>query len=191
MSHHKVRITVNGTVGEDEIESRLLLVHYLRETRGLTGTHVGCDTSNCGACTVMLDGRTVKSCTVLAVAADGADVLTVEGLAGGGELSPVQEGFRQCHGLQCGYCTPGMVMAATGLLLENEAPDESEIREGIEGNLCRCTGYDMIVDSVRWAAENGGPGEAAERHAQGRGVLTPDEAAPAPSGTQPAPVVTP
>jgi carbon-monoxide dehydrogenase small subunit len=152
MSHHKVRITVNGTVGEDEIESRLLLVHYLRETRGLTGTHVGCDTSNCGACTVMLDGKTVKSCTVLAVAADGADVLTVEGLAGGGELSPVQEGFRQCHGLQCGYCTPGMVMAATGLLLENEAPDETEIREGIEGNLCRCTGYQNIVTAIQTAA---------------------------------------
>jgi carbon-monoxide dehydrogenase small subunit len=191
MSHHKVRITVNGTAGEDEIESRLLLVHYLRETRGLTGTHVGCDTSNCGACTVMLDGRAVKSCTVLAVAADGADVLTVEGLAGSGELSPVQEGFRQCHGLQCGYCTPGMVMAATGLLLENEAPDDTEIREGIEGNLCRCTGYDMIVDSVRWAAANGGAGEAAQRHVHGRGALTPDEAAPAPSGTQPAPVVIP
>ena len=191
MSHHKVRITVNGTAGEDEIESRLLLVHYLRETRGLTGTHVGCDTSNCGACTVMLDGRTVKSCTVLAVAADGADVLTVEGLAGDRELSPVQEGFRQCHGLQCGYCTPGMVMAATGLLLENEAPDDTEIREGIEGNLCRCTGYDMIVDSVRWAAANGGAGEAASRHLHGGGALAPDDAGPAPSGSQPAPVVTP
>lgn len=191
MSHHKVRITVNGTAGEDEIESRLLLVHYLRETRGLTGTHVGCDTSNCGACTVMLDGKTVKSCTVLAVAADGADVLTVEGLAGDGELSPVQEGFRQCHGLQCGYCTPGMVMAATGLLLDNEAPDDTEIREGIEGNLCRCTGYDMIVDSVRWAAANGGAGEAAQRHVDGRAAPAPDAAAPAPSGSQPAPVVTP
>jgi carbon-monoxide dehydrogenase small subunit len=168
MSHHKVRITVNGTAGEDEVESRQLLVHYLRETRGLTGTHVGCDTSNCGACTVMLDGRTVKSCTVLAVAADGGEVLTVEGLAAEGELSPVQEGFRQCHGLQCGYCTPGMLMAATGLLLEQESPADHEIREGIEGNLCRCTGYDMIVDSVRWAAEHGGAGTAATAHANGR-----------------------
>ncbi|GAA1866569.1 (2Fe-2S)-binding protein [Pseudonocardia ailaonensis] len=168
MSHHKVRITVNGTATEDEVESRLLLVHYLRETRQLTGTHVGCDTSNCGACTVMLNGRTVKSCTVLTVAADEAEVLTIEGLAADGELSPVQEGFRQCHGLQCGYCTPGMVMAATGLLLERESPDEQEIREGIEGNLCRCTGYDMIVDSVRWAADHGGAGEAATAHADGR-----------------------
>ncbi|MCW0214424.1 MAG: (2Fe-2S)-binding protein [Pseudonocardia sp.] len=168
MSHHKVRISVNGTAGEDEIESRQLLVHYLRETRGLTGTHVGCDTSNCGACTVMLDGKTVKSCTVLTVAADGGDVLTVEGLDEQGEMSPVQKGFQACHGLQCGYCTPGMVMAATGLLLEQENPDDAAIREGIEGNLCRCTGYDMIVDSVRWAAEHGGPGTAARAHANGR-----------------------
>ncbi|SFN54652.1 carbon-monoxide dehydrogenase small subunit [Pseudonocardia ammonioxydans] len=166
MSHHKVRISVNGVPGEDEVESRRLLVHYLRETRGLTGTHVGCDTSNCGACTVLLDGMTVKSCTVLAVAADGSEVLTVEGLADDEAMSPVQEGFRACHGLQCGYCTPGMVMAATGLLLENPAPDEAEIRAGIEGNLCRCTGYQMIVDSVRWAAENGGAGTAATTHAE-------------------------
>lgn len=164
MSHHKIRMTVNGAESQDEVEARLLLVHYLREVRGLTGTHVGCDTSNCGACTVMLDGRTVKSCSVLAVAADGADVLTIEGLAADGEMSPVQEGFRQCHGLQCGYCTPGMVMAATGLLTENPDPDEHEIREGIEGNLCRCTGYDMIVDSVRWAADHGGAGGVASRH---------------------------
>jgi aerobic carbon-monoxide dehydrogenase small subunit len=168
MSHHKVRITVNGTTGEDEVESRMLLVHYLRETRGLTGTHVGCDTANCGACTVMVDGLTVKSCNVLTVAADGTDILTIEGLAADGELSPVQEGFRQCHGLQCGYCTPGMVMAATGLLLDEQSPDDMAIREGIEGNLCRCTGYDMIVDSVRWAAENGGAGAAAQAHANGR-----------------------
>lgn len=166
MSHHKVRITVNGVTREDEIEARLLLVHYLREVRGLTGTHVGCDTSNCGACTVLLNGRTVKSCSVLAVAADGGEVLTIEGLASNGELSPVQKGFQQCHGLQCGYCTPGMVMAATGLLLENPHPTDDEIRQGIKGNLCRCTGYEMIVDSVRWAANNGGPGEAAVRHAQ-------------------------
>ncbi|GAY07182.1 (2Fe-2S)-binding protein [Pseudonocardia sp. N23] len=164
MSHHKISVTVNGSTSDDEVESRLLLVHYLREVRGLTGTHVGCDTSNCGACTVMLDGRTVKSCSVLAVAADGADVLTIEGLAADGEMSPVQQGFQQCHGLQCGYCTPGMVMAATGLLLENPDPDEDEVREGIEGNLCRCTGYSMIVDSVRWAAEHGGAGDVAARH---------------------------
>jgi len=167
MSHHKVRITVNGTATEEEIESRLLLVHYLRETLGLTGTHVGCDTSNCGACTVMLDGRTVKSCSVLAVAADGGAVLTIEGLDEQGEMSPVQKGFQACHGLQCGYCTPGMVMAVTGLLLDEPHPDEAAIREGIEGNLCRCTGYDMIVDSVRWAAENGGAGAAALAHTEG------------------------
>jgi carbon-monoxide dehydrogenase small subunit len=167
VSRHEVTITVNGVSGTDEVDARLLLVHYLRETRGLTGTHVGCDTANCGACTVLLDGLSVKACNVLAVAADGAEILTVEGLAEDGELSPVQEGFRQCHGLQCGYCTPGMVMAATGLLLDDPAPDDAAVREGIEGNLCRCTGYDMIVDSVRWAAEHGGAGAAAERHARG------------------------
>jgi carbon-monoxide dehydrogenase small subunit len=165
MSEHKVTISVNGSAATDEVEARLLLVHYLRDVRGLTGTHVGCDTSNCGACTVMLNGRTVKSCSVLTVAADGGEVLTVEGLAEDGELSPVQQGFQACHGLQCGYCTPGMVMAATGLLLEEPDPDERAIRHGIEGNLCRCTGYAMIVDSVRWAAEHGGAGTAASRHA--------------------------
>src|SRR4029078_1883513 len=134
MSDHKVHITVSGVPGTDEIEARLLLVHYLREVRGLTGTHVGCDTSNCGACTVMVDGLTVKSCSRLAVAFAGSEVLTVEGLATEGELSPVQEGFRQCHGLQCGYCTPGMVIAATGLLPDEPAPDEGAIREGIERN---------------------------------------------------------
>ena len=173
MSHPKVRITVNGAPAEDEVEARLLLVHYLREVRGLTGTHVGCDTSNCGACTVLLDGRTVKSCTVLTVTADGGDVLTVEGLAEDERLSPVQEGFRQCHGLQCGYCTPGMVMAAISLLDEIPNPSEREVRLGLEGNLCRCTGYDMIVDSVRWAAENGGAGAVAQRHA---GALTEETA---------------
>ncbi|MQA13861.1 MAG: 2Fe-2S iron-sulfur cluster binding domain-containing protein [Pseudonocardiaceae bacterium] len=161
MSRHHVRITVNGVAREDEVEARLLLVHYLREVRGLTGTHVGCDTSNCGACTVMLDGQTVKSCSVFAVAADGCEVLTVEGLAVDGQLSPVQQGFQECHGLQCGYCTPGMVISATGLLLENPDPGDTAIREGIEGNLCRCTGYEMIVDSVRWAAEHGGAGAVA------------------------------
>jgi carbon-monoxide dehydrogenase small subunit len=190
MSDHKVQITVNGVPGTDEIEARLLLVHYLRGVRGLTGTHVGCDTSNCGACTVMVDGLTVKSCSVLAVAVDGSEVLTVEGLAAEGELSPVQEGFRQCHGLQCGYCTPGMVIAATGLLLDEPSPDDAAIREGIEGNLCRCTGYDMIVDSVRWAAEHGGAGVAAERHAHG-GSLPVADTGPAPHGSQPQPAVTP
>ncbi|NWJ72632.1 (2Fe-2S)-binding protein [Pseudonocardia sp. ICBG1122] len=165
MSHHKIRLTVNGVATEEEVESRRLLVHHLRDTLGLTGTHVGCDTSSCGACTVILDGVTVKSCTVLAVATDGSEVLTVEGLAAEEELSPVQEGFRQCHGLQCGYCTPGMVMSATGLLMDDPDPGEAEIRAGIEGNLCRCTGYAMIVDSVRWAAEHGGPGAAATEHA--------------------------
>src|SRR3954447_562340 len=152
MSDHKVQITVNGVPGTDEIEARLLLVHYLRGVRGLTGTHVGCDTSKCGACTVMVGGLTAKPCSVLAVAVDGSEVLTVEGLAADGELSPVQEGFRQCHGLQCGDCTRAMVMAATGLLLYDPRPDEAAIREGIEGRPGRCTGYDMIVDSVRWAA---------------------------------------
>ncbi len=192
MSHHKVRISVNGSTTEDEVEARLLLVHYLRDVRGLTGTHVGCDTSNCGACTVMIDGRTAKSCSVLTVAADGCEVLTVEGLAADGELSPVQEGFRQCHGLQCGYCTPGMVMAATGLLLDEPDPDETAIRHGIEGNLCRCTGYAMIVDSIRWAAEHGGAGEAATRHARGE---APPSAGGRPVDTEthgaPQPVVTP
>jgi carbon-monoxide dehydrogenase small subunit len=140
----------------------------------------------------MIDGRTVKSCSVLTVAADGCEVLTVEGLAADGELSPVQEGFRQCHGLQCGYCTPGMVMAATGLLLDEPDPDETAIRHGIEGNLCRCTGYAMIVDSVRWAAEHGGAGEAATRHARGE---APPSAGGRPVDTEthgaPQPVVTP
>ena len=126
--------------------------------RSLTGTHIGCDTSNCGACTVLLDGRSVKSCTVLAVQADGAEVTTIEGLSGPYDgFTAVQEGFRQCHGLQCGYCTPGMVMATTSLLSENPNPSEEEIRVGIEGNMCRCTGYQMIVDSVRWAVEHPQP----------------------------------
>jgi aerobic carbon-monoxide dehydrogenase small subunit len=161
---HDVTLRVNGVVSRHTVESRQLLVHHLRETLGLTGTHVGCDTSNCGACTVLLDGVAVKSCTVFTVAADRGEVLTVEGLAQDGELTPVQEGFRQCHGLQCGYCTPGMVVSATGLLLDRPDPSPEEIREGLEGNLCRCTGYQMIVESVRWAAEHGGPGTAAEAH---------------------------
>ena len=150
----RITVTVNGVARTDEVEARLLLVHYLREVRNLTGTHVGCDTSNCGACTVHLDGYSVKSCTVLAVQADGSDVTTIEGLASNGEFHPVQEGFRQCHGLQCGYCTPGMIMAAAGLLTENPHPTEHEVRVGLEGNICRCTGYQKIVDAVLWAAEH-------------------------------------
>ncbi|MGK5111485.1 (2Fe-2S)-binding protein [Geodermatophilus sp. CPCC 205506] len=162
---HDVELHVNGLTTRHPVESRQLLVHYLRDTLGLTGTHVGCDSSNCGACTVLLDGVAVKSCTVFTAAVDGSEVLTVEGLASDGEMSPVQEGFRQCHGLQCGYCTPGMVVSATGLLLDSPQPTRAEIREGLEGNLCRCTGYQMIVESVTWAAEHGGPGPAARAHA--------------------------
>lgn len=156
-----VSITVNGTPTTHEVEDRMLLVHYLRERLRLTGTHVGCDTSNCGACTVLFDGEAVKSCTVLAVQADGHEVTTIEGVSGPfGGFSAVQEGFRQEHGLQCGYCTPGMVMAATALLAEHPDPDETTIRRALEGNLCRCTGYEMIVRSVRWAAEHPTPEHA-------------------------------
>lgn len=152
----RVTMTVNGREVSREVEPRRLLVHFLREDLGLTGTHVGCDTSNCGACTVHLDGEAVKSCTVLAVQADGGSITTIEGLepAEGMQFHPVQQGFHECHGLQCGYCTPGMVMAAVALLEDNPDPTEEEIRIGLEGNLCRCTGYQMIVDSVRWAAEH-------------------------------------
>ncbi len=149
---HDVELLVNGVRTRHTVESRQLLVHYLRETLGLTGTHVGCDSSNCGACTVFVDGVAVKSCTVLTAATDGSEVLTVEGLASDGELSPVQEGFRQCHGLQCGYCTPGMVVSATALLVDQPSPAPAEIREGLEGNLCRCTGYHNIVRAVLAAA---------------------------------------
>ena len=144
----KISVTVNGTVHESDVEPRTLLVHYIRETLGLTGTNIGCDTSSCGACSIHLDGEAVKSCTVLAVQADGATVTTIEGMATDGVLHPMQEAFRQNHGLQCGYCTPGMVMAATSLLNENPNPTEEEVRIGLEGNLCRCTGYHNIVKSV-------------------------------------------
>ena len=148
-----VRISVNGEVREHEVEPRLLLVHYLRDRLGLTGTHVGCDTTNCGACTVHLNGEAVKSCTVFAVQADGAEVTTIEALSRDGEqLHPMQEAFWNKHGLQCGYCTPGMIMAATSFLKENPNPSEDEIRHGLEGNLCRCTGYQNIVAAVRAAA---------------------------------------
>ena len=149
----KVSMTVNGSHYEHEVEPRLLLVHYLREVVGLTGTNVGCDTSSCGACTVLIGGESVKSCTMLAVQGDGADVTTIEGLADAdGQMHPVQEAFREKHGLQCGYCTPGMVIAIVSLLDENPDPTEAEVREGLEGNLCRCTGYHNIVAAALHAA---------------------------------------
>jgi len=149
-----ISVTVNGKKHvEDNVEPRMLLVHLLRDRLRLTGAHVGCDTTGCGACTVLLDGRAVKSCTVLAVRAAGRAVTTVEGLAKDGKLHPIQEGFQQEHGLQCGYCTPGMIMAASELLARNPTPTEDEIRAGLDGNLCRCTGYHNIVKSIKWAAE--------------------------------------
>jgi len=149
-----VRLSVNGVEHHLEVEPRLLLVHALRDNLGLTGTHVGCDTSNCGACTVHLDGRAVKSCTVLAVQADGANVTTIEGLGSPEQLHPLQEAFWNDHALQCGYCTPGMIMAAAGLLAENPNPTEEEVRHALEGNLCRCTGYHNIVKAVLDAAKS-------------------------------------
>jgi aerobic carbon-monoxide dehydrogenase small subunit len=148
----KISFSINGTKQEADVEPRLLLVHFLRDLAGLTGTHVGCETSICGACTVLLDGNPVKSCTILAVQAEGSEVTTIEGLAKGGNLHPVQEGFWECHGLQCGYCTPGMIIAACGLLQENPNPTEDQIRHGLEGNICRCTGYQHIVEAVQYAA---------------------------------------
>lgn len=150
----EITVTVNGEAQRHDVEPRLLLVHYLREVLGLTGTHVGCDTSQCGACTVLLDGRSVKSCTVLAVQADGSSVTTIEGIATNGTMHPVQEGFRQEHGLQCGYCTPGMIMSAVDLLSRNANPNEADIRHAIEGNICRCTGYHNIVRAVQHAAQS-------------------------------------
>jgi carbon-monoxide dehydrogenase small subunit len=147
-----IQVTVNGKKYTHAVEPRLLLVHYLREVLGLTGTHVGCDTSQCGACTVILNGKAVKSCAVLAVQADGGTVLTIEGLAQGDTFHPVQQGFWEEHGLQCGFCTPGMIMAAYALLQHNPHPSEAEIRHALEGNLCRCTGYHNIVRAVQWAA---------------------------------------
>jgi aerobic carbon-monoxide dehydrogenase small subunit len=150
---HQIRVTVNGTTYEDEVESRLLLVHYIRENLTLTGTHIGCDTTQCGACTILMEGDAVKSCTMFAVQADGANLQTVEGLAQGDQLAPVQEGFWEEHGLQCGYCTPGMLMTAQGLLARNPNPNEAEIRHALHGNLCRCTGYEHIVNSIQYAAK--------------------------------------
>ena len=150
----KVTMTVNGQVQEHDVEARLLLVHFLRETCGLTGTNVGCDTSSCGACTVLVDGESVKSCTALAVQADGMSVTTIEGLAGDdGTLHPMQQAFHECHALQCGYCTPGMIMQSIDLVNQNPDPSEQEVRDGLEGNLCRCTGYQNIVKAVRQAAK--------------------------------------
>ncbi|HEU0368222.1 MAG TPA: (2Fe-2S)-binding protein [Candidatus Acidoferrum sp.] len=151
-----IRVTVNGVQHEAVVEPRTLLVYFLREHLSLTGVHVGCDTSQCGACTIQLNGRAVKSCTILAAQANGAEITTVEGLAREGVLHPVQEGFREKHGLQCGYCTPGMIMTAVSLLETNPNPTEEEIRHALEGNLCRCTGYINIVESIRWAAEKMG-----------------------------------
>jgi carbon-monoxide dehydrogenase small subunit len=148
-----ISVNVNGVSNQHEVEPRLLLVHYLRDVLGLTGTHIGCETSLCGACTILVDGQAVKSCTVLAVQANGAEITTIEGLMKNGELHPMQEGFWERHGLQCGYCTPGMIMAATQIIDRNASPSREEIRHGLEGNLCRCTGYQHIVEAVEYAAK--------------------------------------
>jgi carbon-monoxide dehydrogenase small subunit len=153
MSEHEVTLTINGESVTHSLEARTLLVHFIREDLLLTGTHIGCDTTSCGACTVLIDGKPVKSCTVFAVQADGAEIETIESLAAGGQLHPLQEGFWEKHGLQCGYCTPGMIMSAKGFLAENPNPTEDEIRHGISGNLCRCTGYNKIVEAIQYAAE--------------------------------------
>jgi aerobic carbon-monoxide dehydrogenase small subunit len=161
----RIALTVNGVRREAEVEPRLLLVYFLRETLGLTGTNVGCDTSSCGSCTVMMDGKSVKSCTVLAVQADGSEVTTIEGLATNGQLHPLQEAFRNNHGLQCGFCTPGMIMAGLGLIESGAGMDEEEVRLGLEGNLCRCTGYQNIVRAIQEAA--GQMGQSAPAAVQG------------------------
>ena len=153
MATHKIQVKVNGAAREAEVESRLLLVHLIRENLRLTGTHIGCDTTHCGACTVLLDGVPVKSCTVLAVQADGRNVTTVEGLEKDGKLHAIQEGFMQEHGLQCGFCTPGMILAAHQMLERYPNPSEEQIRHQLEGNLCRCTGYHNIVKAIEWAAD--------------------------------------
>ena len=161
MSQHEITVTINGEKQTRTVEARLLLVHFIRETLGLTGTHIGCDTTSCGACTVSVDGEAVKSCTVFAVQADGCAIETVEGLAAGGTLHPLQEGFWERHGLQCGFCTPGMLMSARALLARNPRPTEAEIRHGISGNLCRCTGYNKIVEAIQYAADKLGAGKGA------------------------------
>jgi len=149
-----IKVTVNGQTHEHEVEPRQMLVNYLRDELGLTGTHVGCDTSNCGACTAIVDGQAVKVCTMLAAQADGAEITTIEGLAADGTLHPLQEAFRETHGLQCGFCTPGMIMAAWQLLEHNATPSDAEVRHALEGNFCRCTGYDNIIKAVQHAAES-------------------------------------
>ena len=153
MSTHTITVTVNGEKYTRDVEARLLLVHLIREDLSLTGTHIGCDTTSCGACTVHLDGQAVKSCTLFAVQADGSQLKTIEGMAEGGKLHPLQEGFWEKHGLQCGYCTPGMIMISSAFLAKNPNPTEDEIRHGISGNLCRCTGYNKIVQAIQYAAE--------------------------------------
>jgi carbon-monoxide dehydrogenase small subunit len=153
----RIQVNVNGESREADVEPRLLLVHFIRDNLGLTGTHWGCDTSNCGACTVHLDGEPVKSCTVLAVRANGHEVTTIEGASSGADLSLLQQGFREEHGLQCGFCTPGMIMTATALLARHPRPSEDEIREAISGNLCRCTGYQYIIKAIEWAAKHNAP----------------------------------
>src|SRR4029077_19249727 len=167
---HKVSTTVNGHPHEDEVDPRLLLVHYLRDVVGLTGTHIGCDTSQCGACTIHVDGKAIKSCTMFAVQADGRSLTTIEGMANGDELHPIQQAFWDEHGLQCGYCTPGFIMAAAYLLEQNPNPTEDEIRRGLEGNLCRCTGYVNIVKAVQSAAKtmSGSHATAGEHSAAAR-----------------------
>jgi len=153
MSEHEVTLTINGESLTRSVEARTLLVHFIREDLSLTGTHIGCDTTSCGACTVLINGKPVKSCTVFAVQAEGAEIETIESVAADGKLHPLQEGFWEKHGLQCGYCTPGMIMSAKGFLAENPNPTEDEIRHGISGNLCRCTGYNKIVEAIQYAAE--------------------------------------
>ena len=161
MTTQHITVTVNGEAHEADVEPRLLLVHFLRDSLGLTGTHVGCDTSNCGACTVHVDGQSAKSCTMLAVQADGREIKTIEGMADGATLHPLQQAFWDQHGLQCGFCTPGMIMQAAWLLDQNEKPNEAEIREGISGNLCRCTGYVNIVKAIQQASGQLATGESA------------------------------
>ena len=153
VSEQTIRVEINGEVYEQEVEARKLLVHFIRDVVDLTGTHVGCDTGNCGACTVLMDGKTVKSCMLLAIQADGSKITTVEGIAAGGELTPLQRAFSQSHALQCGYCTPGMLLSAAYLLEQNPSPSEEEIRKGIQGNICRCTGYVNIVEAIRAVSE--------------------------------------
>jgi carbon-monoxide dehydrogenase small subunit len=153
MSDHEITLTINGERVTRSVEARTLLVHFIREDLSLTGTHIGCDTTSCGACTVLVNGKPIKSCTMFAVQAEGAEVETIENLAASGTLHPLQEGFWEKHGLQCGYCTPGMIMSAKGFLAQNPSPTEDEIRHGISGNLCRCTGYNKIVEAIQYAAE--------------------------------------